>query len=225
MACCVFDIAMAVLVTIMFYKGLLPKNEVSKGLIIYLIVHGFLHGLIGQGLIDPRDKVDSLFKVTALASILMLGPTSLFRTMVAAADKPLVSNRKIAICMAALLEVILVFIFVYFLRDGVYVLSYINTSVLLCDMCPRVLLIGPDKVEARLKLFGPHYFATVFSTAFVIIVAWLEPTNCFTRNGDPGWFSLVGGHFWFDVALFLASLVGALNHPHGLQVVAKPKKD
>jgi hypothetical protein len=169
----------------------------------YLAVHGYGHWMVSKGEIDPTERVHTFQDVFILAIILGAGPVAMHQTMTKA-EKP--KNWSLAI--AILTQIILVWLFVAKLQRGIYALPYINVTITLCTFWSRLLVVGyttDSDIRARISLFGAYFYSNIVSTTLIVFTMWVEPTCC------SSWYARAGGHFWFDVSLFLVMLVAIGN--------------
>ena len=58
---------------------------------------------------------------------------------------------------------------------------------------------GEEAVKFRLSTFGPRVLQSLASLAFIVLVVWIEPTQCGPTQCvmGEGWFAKIGGHFLF----------------------------
>jgi hypothetical protein len=198
--CARFDFSMAFL--LLFAHSKMNERPHFQN-IFYLFTHGYAHWKISNSEIDPKESIKTFEEVFLLAMILGAGPSVMYQTMTKA-GKP--KNWSLAI--AILTQILLVSLFVAKLQRGIYALSYINVSITLCKCWSRLLIVGyttDSDIRARISLFGAYYYSNLASTTLIVFTMWVEPTCC------SSWYARAGGHFWFDVSLFVAMLVAIVN--------------
>ena len=93
------------------------------------------------------------------------------------------------------------------IEKAVFALIYINVVINPLLFGSRVLLFNPYKEDAdgeeavkfRLSTFGPRVLQSLASLAFIVLVVWIEPTQCGPTQCvmGEGWFAKIGGHFLF----------------------------
>ena len=188
-ACFLFDVAMAVSLAISNHTSLM-----SLAIIGYLIVHGVAHQMIHMGLIDPEDEIEGPFKTTVLALIVMMGPAFFAFGLI---QKKIPTW--IALLSAGIAELGTVNLFLEYIKDGVWALTYINIAIFIWVFFPRIFLYPKDD-ETRLEIYDHSTTGmklTLITVAVMYVDIFFEATLC-----DYG-FDKVGGHVWFDVILFL----------------------
>jgi hypothetical protein len=198
--CARFDFTMAFL--LIFYSKI-NDEEPHYPSIAFLFIHGWAHFKVSNAEIDPEENIHTFQDVFILAMILGAGPFVMHQTMTKA-GKPKNSSLAIAI----LTQILLVSLFVAKVQRGIYSLSYINVSISLCTFWSRLLVVGyttDSDIRARISLFGVYYYSNLASTTLIVFTMWVEPTCC------SSWYARAGGHFWFDVSLFVAMLVAIVN--------------
>ena len=195
--CGVFDITMA-----LFLIHLWGKTA-DFGSIAYLAVHGYAHWSISTGRIDPRENTTGLEKIANLAIIIGMGPLEIYQNMITAGKGHLTS-----VVLAVAVEIFLVALFVLKIQRGIYALTYINVAISLCGLFSKLLLLGhttDQHIKARADRAGKFHYQLHAASILLTAIVWIEPTCCSSL------FAKVGGHFWFDVILFLNMFVAMLN--------------
>lgn len=170
------------------------------GMASYLFSHGYGHYSVT--LKGPLIYEDVPLKdVMVLAVILSIGPLHGATVLHKAGRFP---NSKWAIHLGATLAVVaLVLVFKMFIRQANFVLLYINISIILTMHMPLMIFVGytTEADVAHRVDTHPWYFAKCFTRLFILCMVMIEPFFCdaFTAR--------IGGHFLFDVSLFLDAAV------------------
>lgn len=191
----------------------LKKGPPAKclSLTAYCWAHGYGHYLMETG--QPPPEISMAGGLT-MAAILAIGPAKGMGTAVAAGIDKATAARG-----AVLMEVLLVLGYVLGLGKTHHGLLYINITITFCVSLPRLLFVGTtEESELVLRSDLPYFWGKMATKLGVAITVVIEPLFC------DSVLAAIGGHFLFDVALFLDSLMDALNEPASTTVVEEAMK-
>jgi hypothetical protein len=193
-----FDFSMAALLAILI------EGKEKWGVITYLLVHGNAHLQVHQGGMDVTENMSPKDIIT-LTIVLAMGSLTLYTSM--ARSKRY--SKETTIGMSVFSLGFMVWLFVAHIQKGVYALTYINIAITLCSVISRLWFIGyttDQDVQVRSSSVHDKYlYPQICSSFFLTFIMLSEPIAC------SWWFASIGGHFWFDVSLFLTMAVVLLN--------------
>ena len=177
--------------------GLKPAYLAS---IIYTLIHGATHYSvqinpdISTGpLWDPNNLAMSIIGTALMSVVMIFAPLLLYFLL----ETVNVSN---ALPIAGGYWAAVIAIFAIFLNDKAFALTYINVTIFLTIFGLRPFLIGKDTtedIEKRVSMTPLSLPLFLVSTSFAIGIMCMEPLVC------KSWFESIGGHVWFDIALFV----------------------
>ena len=208
--CGIFDWVVAALTFATIKKnGVKSLGPLGDG-VLYPLVHGTAHFLISTHFIDVEKTVEGPLEIGILAFILAMGPVGAVWQLAKGKGW---NDMALMAAVALGLDALVTWFFVSHIKKGVFVLLYINVVINLMLFLTRVLFFNPFKegaegaaaVKFRLSSTGPHVTASLASIAFMVFVMWVEPTMCDSLVAK------IGGHIWFDVALFVMAWVVLQN--------------
>jgi hypothetical protein len=193
-----FDFSMAALVAILI------EGKEKWGLIAYLVVHGNAHLQIHRGEMDVTENMSPKDIIT-LTIVLAMGSFWIYTSM--ARTKRY--SKEMAIGLSVFSLGFMVWVFAACFQKSVYGLTYINIAITLCFVISRLWFMGcttDQDVQVRSRSVHDKYlYPQICSLFFLTFIMLSEPIAC------SWWFASIGGHFWFDVSLFLYMAVGLLN--------------
>jgi len=209
--CWQFDAAAGIVFLLLSLK----KGRKCLSLTAYCWAHGYGHYLMETG--QPPPEITMAGGLT-MAAILAIGPAKGMGTAVAAGIDKATAAR-----VAVLMEVLLVLVYVLGLGKTQagrnHGLLYINITITFCVSLPRLLFVGTsEESELVLRSDLPYFWGKMATKLGVAITVVIEPLFC------DSVLAAIGGHFLFDVALFLDSLMDALNEPASTTVVEEAMK-
>jgi len=167
--------------------------------IVYTLIHGATHysvhampGIASGPLWVPGNLQLSISGIVLMSVVMIFAPYILYS---------LLSNLKIenAVAIAGGFWVAIIAFFAIFLQQKEFALTYINVTIFLTMYGLRPLLIGKDKdedIKIRVGMSPSSIPLFLVTTTVAIGVMCMEPLVC------KAWFESVGGHVWFDIALF-----------------------
>lgn len=169
------------------------------GSAIYTLIHGFTHysveknPSISTGPLWDKNNLGISLVGTALLSVVMIFAPAILWMILDSLD---ISN---ALPLAGGYWAAVVAVFVMALNRKEFALTYINVTIFLTIYGLRPFLIGkdtPDDIERRVSQTPSNIPLYLITTTAAIGIMCMEPLVC------KDWFESVGGHVWFDVALF-----------------------
>ena len=195
--CAFFDWTMAAVVFFFGYRS--PKPD--YGAIGYLIGHGQGHWEAHTNPIPENPVLSKPVEIVILSVIIGFAGCKFIYDILS--ENKGWGKTKSALFAGSLLAA-MCYIYAVYIQYKVFALTFINTSIFLMLNIGRALFLGyeSDKdIKFRSKMMGlktGSWFFCCYAAEFAVMaITWLEPLTCST------FFSHVGGHLWFDVALFL----------------------
>lgn len=173
----------------------------------YLFSHGYGHFQVATR--DPETFTPGATPnsdLLLLAAIIYIGPISAGKALTSVGGFE--ANTTLIKVVSVLAVVALVAGYKIFLDNPNYALLYINVSIMLTALIPRVMFIGytqPNHVTHRVDEFGPYFWLRMATRLYVFAILMLEPFTCGTLVQG------VGGHFLFDLSLVLDAVVDLVN--------------
>ena len=172
----------------------------------YTIGHGYGHYVLNvASTVETVDAIElNLQEQLLLSLILAVGPiegAKAIKKSVASGK----SNTNLHIAVAVTVLCLTGF-FVMVVKDAKYSLLYINTTIILTSVLPRVLFIGYKResdISFRVDL--NYYFWSQICKLLVMMMVVMEPLFCDVPIRQ------LGGHLLFDAALFLTLAVHIMN--------------
>ena len=165
---------------------------------IYTLIHGATHysvqkfPSISTGPLLNGNIVESVVGLALLAVVMIFAPAGLWTILEDA-------NINNALPIAGGFWVAIVALYALVIKQKEFALTYINVTIFLAIYGVRPLLVGKDKpedIDTRVKSLPKNIPLYLLATTAAIGVMCFEPLVC------KDWFSQVGGHVWFDIALF-----------------------
>eukprot|EP00657_Telonema_sp_P-1_P011813 TRINITY_DN740_c0_g1_i1.p1 TRINITY_DN740_c0_g1~~TRINITY_DN740_c0_g1_i1.p1 ORF type:complete len:174 (+),score=10.53 TRINITY_DN740_c0_g1_i1:477-998(+) len=168
---------------------------------IYTMIHGYAHYVSAQEnlLREPQGS-----EVLTLALLLSIGPISL---TVAANQRGI--NPPLATGVGLASWVCTLVVFFRYIRKAVCALLYINITIMLCALLPRLLVGYTHREHVAQRTRVRWFYSRIVTISAVSLVVVAEPWLC------DSFFHKLGGHLVFDVVLFAMLLLDAVNEGRG----------
>mmetsp|Transcript_28017 Transcript_28017/g.58375 ORF Transcript_28017/g.58375 Transcript_28017/m.58375 type:complete len:284 (-) Transcript_28017:1911-2762(-) len=187
-------------------KGKMPSS--SLGFASYFFAHAYGHHELSQKSNTREDEMIKPDEMITLACILAIGPWS--------SASFLVKSKKMSNTSANIFATVtlacLVSIYAFLIKNPKFGLLYINISITISALLPKMLLVGfRSEEDVALRTSGFHW-ASVASNLFVSCAVMCEPFFC------DSFIKRIGGHFIFDLALAIDVIVKTFMVPKDIEI-------
>ena len=204
--CAFFDWAMAGFLLFFGYRS----PQLDYGAIGYMFGHGQGHWEAHINPIAENPEISKPIEILLLSIIIgFAGCQFIFDVL----SQNKGWGKKTSALFAGTLLASMCYIYAVYIQYKVFALTFINMSILLMLHIGRALFLGyesDEDIKFRSKKMGlknRSAFIINYTTEFLIMaITWLEPLTC------SAFFSHIGGHFWFDVALFFQVYLAMKNN-------------
>lgn len=205
-SCCLFDVFCGFLFMFAAVKGKIPLS--SLGFASYFFAHSYGHHALSQKSNTRQNEMIKPDEMVTLACILAIGPWS--------SASFLVKSKKLSNTSANMFATMtlagLVSIYAYLIKNPKFGLLYINISITISALLPKMLLVGfRSEEDVALRTSGFHW-ASVASNLFVTCAVMCEPFFC------DSFIERIGGHFIFDLALAIDVIVKTFIVPKDSEI-------
>jgi len=170
-------VAVAVYLLLNKRGGDLPTAQLMP-VAAYLFSHAYGHYVAGTelnqpGRMDDGEKDMAWNELFILAAILSIGPFSGVHYLTKAGK---MKTGLVANAIASTVLVIYIAIYIIYVRKPRYALLYINVTILLSSVLPRVLAVGyQSKEDVAMRADAPYFFANTAADLLVgaVVSCWL----------------------------------------------------
>lgn len=204
--CAFFDWAMAAFLLFFGYRS--PQPDYAA--IGYMIGHGQGHWEAHINPLAENPEISKPIDILLLSIIIGFAGCN-FIFLVLSQNKGW--GKTTSALFAGSLLASMCYIYAVHIQYKVFSLTFINMSILLMLNIGRAFFLGyesDEDIKFRSKMMGlksRSTFISCYAAEFLIMaITWLEPLTC------SAFFSHIGGHFWFDVALFIQVCLGMKNN-------------